>query len=165
MYEAKRGLIEESGFSIFRFHDYWHRHEPDGILTGMTSARGWSEYQAGPNAKRFDIPECSFEALIRDVKANLGISAVRAAGAPDMPCNSVVLLAGSTPGQVQIQALMEGADVVMCGESNEWDTCEYVRDAAAVGQRDSSCSATAIRRMAECATWRTGSGIALEMAF
>ena len=67
------------------------------------------------------------------MKANLGISAVRAAGAPDMPCNSVVLLAGSTPGQVQIQALMEGADVVICGESNEWDTCEYVRDAAAVG--------------------------------
>ena len=30
---------------VWRFHDFWHRRTPDGILTGMVKALGWESYQ------------------------------------------------------------------------------------------------------------------------
>jgi putative NIF3 family GTP cyclohydrolase 1 type 2 len=60
---------------------------------------------------------------------------VRVVGKPDMICQRVGLLVGAIGGIPQIQVLgREGVDVLVCGESNEWDTCEYVRDAAFAGQ-------------------------------
>lgn len=131
--KEKRSYIDEHGLSVLRFHDYWHRVRPDGILTGMVEALGWLEYQESKGSSRFVLPETSFENLVADVKAKLGIGTVRVSGEPLMPCRSVVLLVGATPGQAQIRALSEGADVVMVGETNEWETCEYVRDAISLG--------------------------------
>lgn len=133
VFQAKKDYIEQSGLCIWRFHDYWHRRVPDGILTGMANALGWSEYQSAPGSKRFNIPELSFQDLVQDIKTKLGVSAVRVAGDPGMVCRTIVHLAGTTPGQSQVRALSDGADVVIVGESNEWETCEYVRDAAALG--------------------------------
>jgi len=133
VYQAKRRLIDEHGLCIFRFHDYWHRFKPDGILTGMVAVLGWSENQETPGAKRFSIPETAFSDLVSNVKAKLGPSTVRVTGDPRLACKTVVHLAGTTPGQHQIAALSEGADVVMVGETNEWETCEYVRDATSIG--------------------------------
>jgi hypothetical protein len=41
VYQAKRHLIDEHGIVIWRFHDYWHRTQPDGIMTGMAQRLGW----------------------------------------------------------------------------------------------------------------------------
>jgi len=41
VYQAKRRLIDEGGIVVWRFHDYWHRTRPDGILTGVLRQLGW----------------------------------------------------------------------------------------------------------------------------
>lgn len=44
VYEAKRRFIEEHQIAIWRFHDYWHMHHPDGVLTGALKKLGWEDY-------------------------------------------------------------------------------------------------------------------------
>ncbi len=44
VYEAKRRLMEAHGLVIWRFHDYWHRTQPDGVFTGMCRALSWQDY-------------------------------------------------------------------------------------------------------------------------
>jgi putative NIF3 family GTP cyclohydrolase 1 type 2 len=44
IYQAKRKLIDDHGLVIWRFHDYWHAHQPDGIMIGVLRALGWSGY-------------------------------------------------------------------------------------------------------------------------
>ncbi len=41
VYKAVRRLIEENDIVVWRFHDYWHLHRPDGILTGILKEMGW----------------------------------------------------------------------------------------------------------------------------
>ena len=44
-----------------------------------------------------------------------------------------------------------GVDVVLSGESHEWETCEYVRDSAAAGEKKALSSlAMPIAKKAEC---------------
>ena len=56
VYQAKRRLIDENNVVIWRFHDYWHLHRPDGILTGVLQELGWdnqneAEIQAHLNTR------------------------------------------------------------------------------------------------------------------
>ena len=41
IYLAKRRLLDEHGIAVWRFHDYWHLHQPDGIITGLLRDLGW----------------------------------------------------------------------------------------------------------------------------
>ncbi len=45
VYQAKRAVLDEHGIVVWRFHDHWHRHRPDGILTGFLKLIGWEAYQ------------------------------------------------------------------------------------------------------------------------
>jgi putative NIF3 family GTP cyclohydrolase 1 type 2 len=131
VYEAKSKLIKETGITIWRFHDYWHLHKPDGIIHGL--ARRLDLKQIYPDNKRlYDIAEITFEALCAKCKERLGIERLMAVGDPRMPCRRVGLFAGwgGAMGPEQIELLSrKGADVVICGETAEWTSCEYARDA------------------------------------
>ncbi len=133
VYEAKRKLIQETGITIWRFHDYWHLHKPDGIINGL--ARRLDLKQINPNNKRlYEISQITFEELCRKCKDRLNATRVMAVGNPDMPCRRVGLFAGwgGAMGPEQIELLSrKGADVVICGETAEWTSCEYARDASA----------------------------------
>src|SRR5205807_2698364 len=41
----KRDFIQKHGLVVWRFHDHWHRRNPDGILTGMVHALKWEKFQ------------------------------------------------------------------------------------------------------------------------
>jgi putative NIF3 family GTP cyclohydrolase 1 type 2 len=135
VYRAKRQLIDDSGIVIWRFHDYWHRHRPDGILTGLVRALGWEEY-ASSEPRLYHIPTTTLGDLALSLKERLGVEMVRAVGDLGMPCSRAVLMTGAAGGMRQIRALRQNdADVAICGEINEWETPEYVRDAVAQGRR------------------------------
>jgi len=75
---------------------------------------------------------------VRDIavhcKTCVGADWVRVAGDLEMPCRTIALLPGAVGGETQIKMLMRpDVNVVICGESAEWETCEYVRDATAAG--------------------------------
>jgi putative NIF3 family GTP cyclohydrolase 1 type 2 len=81
-------------------------------------------------------PAVTFDDLCGKCKTALRLEHLRVVGAPDMTCRRVGLFAGwgGAMGGPQIELLsQEGADVVICGETVEWTTCEYTRDAVTAG--------------------------------
>lgn len=134
VYAAKRQLIEDNGIVIWRFHDYWHRHRPDGIRTGLAKALGWEAY-ADADPALYQLPPTTLGDLVASLKEKLGIHTVRVVGDLGMSCHSVALLAGAAGGRRQIRFLgREDVDVLVCGEINEWEASEYARDALAEGK-------------------------------
>lgn len=133
IYLAKQKLIEESGIAIFRFHDYWHRYRPDGIMAGLIQALDWSSYvtENRPAASLLTVPAMTVKELAEYVKSKLGLSFVRAAGDLTAQCTRIGLLAGYRGGGGMAIPLFQNddVDVILAGEGPEWETPEYVRDA------------------------------------
>jgi len=68
--------------------------------------------------------------------SELAIPTVRVVGDPAMLCGRVGLAVGAAGGRLHIKVLRhEDMDVLVCGEINEWETCEYMRDAVHAGER------------------------------
>jgi putative NIF3 family GTP cyclohydrolase 1 type 2 len=136
VYQAKRALLEENGIVVWRFHDHWHMHRPDGITTGVIKALGWEACLPDADMPLFMLPETSVGVLAAELKAKLGAGTVRVVGDPEMLCHRVGLMVGAAGGTWQI-GFMGGQkmDVLITGEIHEWETCEYVRDAIAQGRK------------------------------
>jgi putative NIF3 family GTP cyclohydrolase 1 type 2 len=49
VYAAKLRLLEDKGIVVWRFHDHWHAHMPDGIFTGVIRALGWEQHVVSPD--------------------------------------------------------------------------------------------------------------------
>lgn len=131
---AKKAFLEEKGMVVWRFHDGLHRRKPDGILQGMVEKLGWKmpEDPQRPNLCR--IEPASLRDLAQHCRRSLDIGPVRVAGNPGLLCSRVGLLPGACGGRRQLEVMcFQGAEVIICGESPEWETCEYVRDATQSG--------------------------------
>jgi len=134
VYRAKRGLIQEQEIVVWRFHDHWHKHCPDGILSGVVNALGWQSHVDLDTATA-TLPPTPLDELAATFQDKLDTGTVRLIGDPGMLCRTVVLALGASGGRHHIHRLaQEGIDVLACGELNEWETSEYVRDAIAQGQ-------------------------------
>jgi putative NIF3 family GTP cyclohydrolase 1 type 2 len=138
VHQAKRRLIDEHGIAVFRFHDYWHQHRPDGILYGVLRDLGWKQYATPGDPRVLDLPAAPLADLAVAMKERLGITnPVRIVGDPRLVCRRVGILVGAWGGRPQISLLSQrpDLDVLIVGEAAEWETPEYVRDAAALGRR------------------------------
>ncbi len=135
VYTAKRRLLEEHNLVVWRFHDYWHLHRPDGITTGALKKLGWQAYASPDELNLCLIPPTPLAELALFLKETFGSPMVRVMGDPAMTCRRVGLLLGAWGGRRQIQFLgRDDVEVLVCGEVREWETTEYVRDAAQAGR-------------------------------
>ncbi|GAC1363786.1 MAG: hypothetical protein NVSMB42_23490 [Herpetosiphon sp.] len=135
VYRAKRDLIDAHGMVIWRFHDYWHRTMPDGILAGWLGNLGWEVDAPIQYPYVAMIAPVSLRTLALQLKQRLGAAAVRLTGPDEMICQRVGLALGAVGGEAQIATLRrDDVDAIICGEINEWETCEYVRDALFSGR-------------------------------
>lgn len=135
--EAKKAFIAEKKLAIWRCHDAWHLRSPDGIVTGMAQALGWKDYTSSESERVFDLPaQTTLKELIAHVKQRLQIPMVRYIGEETMPVRRVAYSAGC-PGWGMHRRLLHhpGVDVLLIGESREWETTEYVRDHRAAGAK------------------------------
>ncbi|WP_160724434.1 Nif3-like dinuclear metal center hexameric protein [Bacillus sp. USDA818B3_A] len=139
VYIEKRQLIEESGIAIYRFHDYFHRYHPDGIMVGLLEALGWDSFveENQPAATIVKIPAMSVKEIAEYVKGKLGIGFVRTVGDISGICTRIGLLAGYRGGGTLSIPLYEkeNLDLIITGEGPEWETPEYVRDAISQGRQ------------------------------
>lgn len=139
VYREKRRLIDESGMAIFRFHDYWHRYRPDGIMAGLVQILGWEPYvdKHHATATTLTIPAMTSREVAEYVKRKLGIPFVRVVGGYSTTCKRVGLLVGYRGGGSTAIPLFEreNLDLIISGEGPEWETPEYVRDAVHQGRR------------------------------
>jgi putative NIF3 family GTP cyclohydrolase 1 type 2 len=135
VYRYKADLLKQHNIAVWRNHDYIHSLNPDGVRMGLLKQLGWSAYYNPAAANVMMLPATSLGSLIAHVKQKLLISKVRYIGNPDQGCQKILLMPGASGGTRQIQAMSkEKPDVLICGEIQEWETAEYVRDAQARGQ-------------------------------
>ena len=136
VYVAKRRLLEENGIVVWRFHDHLHKLHPGGILTGMLKELAWEEYSKPDIPYICNIPPLRLRDLASYLKCKLNIKSVKIIGNLDMKCSKIGLAMGASGGKIQINRLVgSDLDVLVCGEINEWETSEYVRDALSLGQK------------------------------
>jgi putative NIF3 family GTP cyclohydrolase 1 type 2 len=134
VYRYKADLLEKHNIAVWRNHDYIHHLIPDGVTTGVLAQLEWQKYadKAIPNI--ITLHATTLKGLIGHVKTKLNIEKVRYIGNPSQSCSRVLLMPGAAGGQRQIEAIGKvKPDVVICGEIQEWETAEYVRDALAKG--------------------------------
>ena len=132
VYKAKREVLDRNQIVVWRFHDHWHMHRPDGITTGFLKLMGWEAYPDAQEEYIVNLPPTSLKDLIALMKSKLRMPTVRVVGPAEMTCRRVGLVLGAAPGDWQIKAYEEGkVDTLICGETTEWQTCEYVRDSTA----------------------------------
>lgn len=138
IYIEKSNLIASSGVGIFRFHDYMHRLKPDGIMEGLLRELDWQSYVAEHHAAAsiLTIPAMEVREVAEYLKQRLGIPYVRVTGKLSMPCIRVGILVGYRgSGGLAIPLFRDGnLDLIIAGEGPEWETPEYVRDAAYQGR-------------------------------
>ena len=133
----KRDLIEQSGLTVYRFHDHAHYTVPDIIADGEFRALGLSgtlETTDIFDLVRFHLnsPITALE-LARLIEDKLNIAHVRICGATDIASTVISGVFGSG-GRVPFEELKrDGSQIVLAGETCEWAYCEYARDAAELG--------------------------------
>jgi putative NIF3 family GTP cyclohydrolase 1 type 2 len=138
VYEFKRKLLDDNNIAVWRFHDYWHRNDPDGIRMGVLTDLGWEKYYDPKNPRIVTLPATPLKNIIKHVKEKLGIKNLRIVGDPSQICQRVLLMPGASGGRSHIQQMREEEpDVLICGEVQEWETSEYVRDAISMGLKRS----------------------------
>jgi putative NIF3 family GTP cyclohydrolase 1 type 2 len=138
VYKYKRELLKKHNIAVWRFHDYIHAHKPDGVMMGVLQAIGWDKYYNPEKPYLVTIPSATMESIIQLVKKKLGIPHVRVIGDRSTACAKIVIAPGSAGGPRQIEAIRkEKPDLFICGELNEWETSEYVRDLRHMGAKTS----------------------------
>lgn len=138
VYMTKLQLIEAAAINIFRFHDYYHRYNPDGVMTGLIQKLEWENYveEHQSSATTFITPKKTVADIAKYVKNKLGAPFVRVVGELSMECQRIGLLAGYRGGGEAVIPLFQNRnlDLIIAGEGPEWESPEYVRDAVQQGK-------------------------------
>ena len=155
---TKQDFIAEHHLVVWRFHDHWHRHRPDGILLGMSHALGWDRFQSAEHPELFMLPETTLNGMAEAAKQKLQIRVVRVVGDPQMHLTHVALMPGAAGSDRQIQTLeRDDVEALVIGETREWETVEYVADAVTEHKRKGLVILGHIPSeqagMRDCATW------------
>lgn len=136
VYRYKKDLLNKHNIAVWRFHDYWHSHRPDGVQMGVLTTLGWDQYADKDSLHMITLPATPLKEIVAHVKTKLEIPMVRVMGDLSQECQRVALLPGAPGGRRQITAVQQNnPDLLICGELNEWETSEYVRDARQMGQK------------------------------
>ena len=154
----KLAYIREHHLVVWRFHDTWHLRQPDGILAGMVDQFGWKAYQNKTNPHMFTLSPTTVGRVAASLQARTGARAIRIVGDPAMPVTQVALLPGAAGSDKQIKALeQDDVELLIAGESREWETVPYVQDAAAEGRHKALIllghEVSEEAGMDECARW------------
>ena len=132
-YLAKKQFIEENKAVVFHFHDHWHARRPDGIATGMMRELGWEKNDDPENPRRYTFPGTPLAQFAKDIQTKLNARTVRVVGDPKLAVNRVTASWGYM-STVAIAARQE-IEVLVVGETREWEVVEYIQDCIAAGQK------------------------------
>ena len=133
--KQKMELLQKNNIAIWRFHDYWHTHRPDGVGYGVLKKAGWLQYYK-TGEPIVVIPAATLKNITQHLKSSLGIDHVRVIGDLSQQCSRIGLLPGAAGGQRQVTFVeKEKPDVLVVGELHEWETAEYIRDAQSFGSK------------------------------
>jgi len=131
----KLDYIRQHHLVVWRFHDTWHLRQPDGILAGVVEQFGWKPYQSSVEPHLFTIPPTTVSQLAANLRSRTGSRSIRIVGDTKMTVTQVGLLPGASGLAKQVKMLEhDDIQVLVAGESAEWEGGEYAQDAAAEGR-------------------------------
>lgn len=132
----KQKYIKEHKLVIWRFHDYIHSMKPDGVESGMVSKLGWKKYAVNGTLDQFRLPETTLKDLAKELKLIFPKYTFYIVGDQDMKLTNVRLAPGAPGSMYHIKVLEDkNTDVLIAGESPQWETYEYTRDAVSQGKK------------------------------
>ncbi len=135
-YRFKADFIRKNEMAVFHFHDHWHGHKPDGIATGMMRELGWEKYVDPKNVRRFVFPGVLLSRFAKEIQTKLHIRTMRVVGDADLTVNKVAVSWGYVSREPGIPILSRpDVDVLICGETREWEVVEYAQDCISAGQK------------------------------
>jgi putative NIF3 family GTP cyclohydrolase 1 type 2 len=135
-YQFKTDFIRRNDLAVFHFHDHWHRRSPDGIAVGMARELGWERYTSASSPREFVFPGWSLATLAGELQSKLKIRAMRVVGDPQLTAARVLASWGNVslvPGLPYLAR--PDVDVLIVGETHEWELVEYVQDQIASGKK------------------------------
>ncbi len=135
-YLFKDAFLREHDMIVFHFHDHWHARHPDGIAVGMIKDLGWEKNADPDNPRQFTFPGTPLAELAREIEKRLSIRTMRVVGPPDMPVKRAVASWGYyTFAPATVPLARPDVDVLIVGETREWETVEYAQDLIASGRK------------------------------
>jgi putative NIF3 family GTP cyclohydrolase 1 type 2 len=136
VYREKLAFIQQHHMVVFRLHDAIHIVSPDHIATGFIHTLSWESFMVDGNPSLLTIPKTTLLKLSRELATKLDARTVRVVGDPNLAIMHVAIRLGAAGLQKQVLALRgDNVEVLLAGESAEWETVEYVRDASAQGRK------------------------------
>jgi len=133
VYKSKKEFIEKNGMAVFRFRDQWTARRDNPLAIGLGEALGWSRYQVTEDPTSYQIPSIKFESLVDDIRKRLNMRAgIRVVGDRQALIRKIAVVPGSITIETGIRRLPE-ADLLITGQSQEWDVTEYAFDASIGG--------------------------------
>jgi putative NIF3 family GTP cyclohydrolase 1 type 2 len=132
-YRFKQDFLDKNNMVVFRFHDHWHAHKPDGIATGMVEALGWGKNVDPQNPRQFLFDNLTLGDLAKQMRDRLKIHAMRVVGDPNLKVHTVAGnwgYAGSSRPFAR-----PDLDVLVIGEAREWELIEYAADTITSGKK------------------------------
>ena len=133
---SKQKYIKDNNLIVFRFHDHIHRTSPDGIYKGVIDKFGWRAYEQSQRPYLYKLPELSLKQLSEQLKIKFQTETIRVVGNPELAVTNVGLVLGAAGSTRQIGILQrDDVEVLIIGETHEWETVEYVRDAVNMGKK------------------------------
>ncbi|HXG32243.1 MAG TPA: Nif3-like dinuclear metal center hexameric protein [Bryobacteraceae bacterium] len=135
-YRYKLDFIRRQSIVVFHFHDHWHRRKPDGIAVGMARELGWERYADPQDPRLFLFPEVPLARLARDMARRMNVRTLRVVGDPKLPVRRAIASWGYVSQFPGIPlAARPDVDVLLVGETREWELVEYVQDMIAAGKK------------------------------
>ncbi|MBQ9413672.1 MAG: Nif3-like dinuclear metal center hexameric protein [Clostridia bacterium] len=131
--QQKKALVDESGLTIWRYHDSMHLHGEDEISREFVERLGFPG--AFDGRKRLEMAEPhSAEEIAKRLKTALPVGTARIIGDLQATTRRLWLLLGQT-GEEWYHDFFEDSDaaVAVCGELCEWKCGEPVRDLTEFG--------------------------------
>ena len=132
----KLDFIRKNHIAIFRFHDHWHAHHPDGIAIGMMQELGWQKSVDPADPKRFLFSGEPLAQFCQGIQTRLNVRTMRVVGKPTMPVKRVVASWGAADRLTTIPLFARpDVDVLVVGEAREWELVEYAQDSITAGNQ------------------------------
>jgi putative NIF3 family GTP cyclohydrolase 1 type 2 len=124
--------------ALFHFHDHWHFRKPvDGIAQGMVNQLGWQKNVSDPaDPKKLTFDGVPLAKFAQEMQAKLKARTMRVLGDPALPVRHVETSWGFCGREGGIKIFSQpGTDVLICGETREWELVEYCQDSIQSGQK------------------------------
>jgi putative NIF3 family GTP cyclohydrolase 1 type 2 len=121
---------------LLHWHDHWHHRNPDGSAYGMMKEMNWEKYVDPSDVKHFTLPQQTLEKLATSFQQKLQLHNIRVIGKPQLKVSRVYASWGYAKRELAISLLNRpDVEVLVTGESVEWEAIPYAQDMVAMGQK------------------------------